>query len=825
MTRIFLSYARQDEQRVERLYEDLSNAGLTPWMDTKDILPGERWKPNIQKAIRASDFFLACLSTNAVGKRGFLQKEIKEALDVSDEMLDRDIYLIPVRLDDCEVPERLSDWQWVDLFEGDGWDRLMGAIQVGKERRMEELTPEEELVRVQPINPFLYKARVPPERFIGRKQELDIILDRLADLGNPGASAIYGPNGIGKTSLLQILETPDASRLRPELAPETVKFVYIPSYLVVPFSVAEFWRYLFSELEQWPANQFRQQATDVLAMLEKGPPYRRHPIISFFRSIGKTQLVIVLFDNLDRVINQIQSKEYHDKPDEEKTQYLNFLGTIAALLNATSPRGFSLIVASEQPIHGLLQKQFIDFGSALYSNMISLCLGPFSKAECEELLNSYLKDTEITFRTQERNELHKDSGGYPAKFQEAAFELFDNKWKQRQKAKIRVEGRMPKMGRLPLSYNDRRRLQKELNKLPTWADGDKTGERALLRAAGLPDDYVRSLTLSGVPTIDSPNVIANLESLGHLENRPTHYALGALIEYLLDNTPSAEGKMFLACLLARYRLITTSDYVKELHEVHGLLEIPASDEIVDLGWQTENPPFSWQGPTDPDELERIWNTAVPFLDAVFLEKGGQVTRAVCRVERAADQPLGTGFLIGPDLVLTNHHVVPSDEVAEETQVRFGYRLDQTGQLTQGETHQVKRALSRSPENALDYVVLQLDTAPGENPEIGHLYPAAQELKRDSRLYIIQHPSGDPQKVVLQGNRITYVADNHHRVQYLTNTKRGSSGSPVCNENWEVVALHHSGGPLPSSPETSHIRGNEGIPMLAILPEIEDLLPN
>ncbi len=138
---IFLSYAREDEEKVENLYQELSDAGFKPWMDKKDILPGERWETSIRRAIRRSDFFLACLSANSATKRGVLQKEIKDALDIWQEMLDSDIYLIPVRLEDCEVPESLSDFQWVNLFEENGWTRLVEAIQVGMERRAVELRP------------------------------------------------------------------------------------------------------------------------------------------------------------------------------------------------------------------------------------------------------------------------------------------------------------------------------------------------------------------------------------------------------------------------------------------------------------------------------------------------------------------------------------------------------------------------------------------------------------------------------------------------------------------------------------------------------------
>jgi hypothetical protein len=141
MAQIFLSYAREDEDKVKELYQRLSDAGFEPWMDKKDILPGEIWKSRIPQAIRESDFFLACLSGNSVNKRGWIQREIKDALDIWQEKLDSDIYLIPARLEDCEIPERLGDFQWVDLFEEDGWTRLVKAIQVGTERQTAAARP------------------------------------------------------------------------------------------------------------------------------------------------------------------------------------------------------------------------------------------------------------------------------------------------------------------------------------------------------------------------------------------------------------------------------------------------------------------------------------------------------------------------------------------------------------------------------------------------------------------------------------------------------------------------------------------------------------
>ena len=128
-TKVFLSYAREDKAKVRSIYTRLSGAGLAPWMDIEDLAPGEVWESSIKKAIRYADFFLAFLSRNSVNKRGFLQKEIKNALDTWQEKLNSDIYIIPVRLDECDLPEDLHAFQRVDLFEKGSFTRLLKSLQ------------------------------------------------------------------------------------------------------------------------------------------------------------------------------------------------------------------------------------------------------------------------------------------------------------------------------------------------------------------------------------------------------------------------------------------------------------------------------------------------------------------------------------------------------------------------------------------------------------------------------------------------------------------------------------------------------------------------
>ncbi len=132
---IFLSYVRADQPAVEDLYQRLHTAGFAPWMDVHALLPGEEWWPGIQRAIDAADFVIVCLSPHAASKRGIVQREQKRALDYAEGMLDDDIYLIPLRLAECDTPERLGKYQWVDYFRPDGWERLLAGLRIGIERR------------------------------------------------------------------------------------------------------------------------------------------------------------------------------------------------------------------------------------------------------------------------------------------------------------------------------------------------------------------------------------------------------------------------------------------------------------------------------------------------------------------------------------------------------------------------------------------------------------------------------------------------------------------------------------------------------------------
>jgi formylglycine-generating enzyme required for sulfatase activity len=130
MAQIFLCHASEDKTKVREVYQRLlAIEGLKPWLDEEDILPGQVWEDEIPRALKASDFILIFLSQNSVAKRGYVQREMRLALDALQEVSEGTIHTIPVRLDDCDVPEQFQRYQYANLFDERGFERIVQAIR------------------------------------------------------------------------------------------------------------------------------------------------------------------------------------------------------------------------------------------------------------------------------------------------------------------------------------------------------------------------------------------------------------------------------------------------------------------------------------------------------------------------------------------------------------------------------------------------------------------------------------------------------------------------------------------------------------------------
>ncbi|MBE0680662.1 MAG: TIR domain-containing protein [Anaerolineales bacterium] len=131
--RVFLCHSSADKPAVRELYQKLrAEPWIQPWLDEEELYPGQDWNMEIEKAVEAADAIIVCLSNNSITKEGYVQKEIKTALDYSDYKPEGTVFIIPVRLEDCKSPNRLSKWQYADYFESQrepAFQRLLVSLK------------------------------------------------------------------------------------------------------------------------------------------------------------------------------------------------------------------------------------------------------------------------------------------------------------------------------------------------------------------------------------------------------------------------------------------------------------------------------------------------------------------------------------------------------------------------------------------------------------------------------------------------------------------------------------------------------------------------
>jgi hypothetical protein len=125
---VFLSYSRKDAVAARELYGRLKEAGYTLWFDEEDLLPGQVWEVVIEQVIRKCAAVVMCLSSKWIGERSYIQKELKIVIEVLGEMPAGRIFVIPVKLDECEVPLALAKTHWIGLSETRGFERIQKAI-------------------------------------------------------------------------------------------------------------------------------------------------------------------------------------------------------------------------------------------------------------------------------------------------------------------------------------------------------------------------------------------------------------------------------------------------------------------------------------------------------------------------------------------------------------------------------------------------------------------------------------------------------------------------------------------------------------------------
>lgn len=125
---VFLLYASEDIDFARKLASDLKERGFNPWLDVEQITPGQIWQKSVMRALEESTVAIVLVSEHLSSKKGFVQKELKVALETLQEQKQDMSPVIPVRIDESKVPEIFSHIHWVNFFEEGGIDRLVSGL-------------------------------------------------------------------------------------------------------------------------------------------------------------------------------------------------------------------------------------------------------------------------------------------------------------------------------------------------------------------------------------------------------------------------------------------------------------------------------------------------------------------------------------------------------------------------------------------------------------------------------------------------------------------------------------------------------------------------
>jgi len=264
-------------------------------------------------------------------------------------------------------------------------------------------------------NPFIVGSPVPPELFIGRKREVGIILDRIANPAH-GSTAVSGEVRIGKTSLLHYISSPEVAK-KWGLPPEQCTFIFVDSHAIVPFSQKRFWHYVLKSL----AARKAYEPTNYIEDLLQGEDIGGFELGELFDRIARDgKLVVLLLDGFEHVVE-------HVSPDNPELLYL-----LRGLINRPA-RGLALVLVSSKSLTELCQNvRFV--GSPFPTSFTSLSLGPFSPEEANKLIDVYTQGTGVTFSVRDRDFAYYEiSNGHPYLLQKVCFKLFQRHVEKRQK--------------------------------------------------------------------------------------------------------------------------------------------------------------------------------------------------------------------------------------------------------------------------------------------------------------------------------------------------------------------------------------------------------
>jgi hypothetical protein len=245
----------------------------------------------------------------------------------------------------------------------------------------------------------------------------------------------------------------------------------------------------------------------------------------------------------------------------------------------------------------------------------------------------------------------------------------------------------------------------------------------------------------------------------------------------------------------------------------------AKEHMLNLRGTDITKDVDWKRPLDSEQLEIITGKQSTLLPISFLELGLERSKAIARMD-LGKRGIGSGFLIGNDLLLTNNHVLEDKTQARSAKAQFNYQRTLSGLNASYDEYDLDPDGLFKTSVDDDWTAVKVKPKQGKpaGERWGSLKLSEQDPKVDDFTIIIQHPSGGPKQIALYHNVIAFIDSANHFVQYLTDTEPGSSGSPVFDTNWNVIALHHSGGWMrePGNDPKQTFYRNEGIHINAVM---------
>lgn len=240
---------------------------------------------------------------------------------------------------------------------------------------------------------------------------------------------------------------------------------------------------------------------------------------------------------------------------------------------------------------------------------------------------------------------------------------------------------------------------------------------------------------------------------------------------------------------------------------------------------------------DPNGFERIMGRS-DLTSINYLERGRRAAASVCRIRvpsKGGDWH-GTGFLVGPQLLLTNNHVLHSREEASQAEVEFEYEHDLDGVLKPPVGYNLAPYDIFFTDIERDFTLCSISALSNGGVPIRRygwlpLIPMSGKSVDKEWVTIIQHPQGGPKQISIRSSQIKMLppellarTNTEQFIHYLTDTEPGSSGAPVLNDQWQVIALHHKAIAAPQDIANPNAKikwiGNEGVRISAIFAHLE-----